>query len=84
MTALRQAEGLSICEWMLKDPRVRKWARTHGVQLPKPSAAPIPRGSARWLQLRDEDWNKGIRHVSNLLGVSRQAVSKKMKLLRKG
>ena len=79
---LREAEGLSICEWMLKDSRVRKWARAYEVALPKPGKEPISRDSARWHNVSDKDWNKGIRHVSNLLGVSRQAVARKKRLLR--
>jgi transcriptional regulator with XRE-family HTH domain len=82
--ALREAEGLTICEWMLKDPRVRKWARTHDVPLPKPGKKRIPRDAARWLELTEDDWNRGIRHVANLLGVSRQAVAWKIKRLRPG
>lgn len=82
--ALREAEGLTICEWMLKDPRVRKWARTHAVPLPKPGKKRISRDAARWLDLTEDDWNRGIRHVANLLGVSRQAVAWKKKRLRPG
>jgi transcriptional regulator with XRE-family HTH domain len=82
--ALREAEGLTICEWMLKDPRVRKWARAHDVPLPKPGKKRIPRDAARWLELTEDDWNRGIRHVANLLGVSRQAVAWTKKRLRPG
>ncbi len=82
--ALREAEGLSICDWMLKDPRVRKWSRAHAKPLPKPTRQPISRDAQRWLDLTDDDWNRGIRHVANLLGVSRQAVARKKKLLRPG
>lgn len=82
--ALREAEGLTICEWMLKDPRVRKWARTHDVPLPKPGKKRISRDAARWLDLTKDDWNRGNRHVANLLGVSRQAVAWKKKRLRPG
>jgi transcriptional regulator with XRE-family HTH domain len=82
--ALREAEGLSICDWMLKDPRVRKWARSQAKPLPKPTRQPISRDAQRWLDLTDKDWHKGVRHVANLLGVSRQAVARKKKLLRQG
>ncbi len=78
---LRKAEGLTISEWMLKDPRIRKWARAHDVQMPKRSRKPISRDAARWLELTEDDWRQGDTYIANLLGVSRQAVANKRRRL---
>lgn len=82
INALRETEGLSICEWLPRDPRVRKWARDHDVPLPKRTNKPISRNAERRLQLTDKDWKKGMRHVANLPGVSRQAACRKQRQLR--
>ncbi len=81
INALRTREGSTIAEWLLKDPRVRKWAREAGVVLPKGHRQAIPRNPQRWLDLTPKDWSKGNRHIATLLGVSRQAVANKRRKL---
>ncbi len=53
---------------------VYRWRREAGISIRRGPHGVHRASLALWGMLTDEDWKKGILHVSKLIGVSQQAV----------
>lgn len=80
---LRSTSKLSLHEWLASDPRVTEYLQQQGIRLPEkynPKGRPKnpKKRSMKWLQryttLPQTEWDKGVKHVAELLGVCESSV----------